>query len=79
MCDQEVHKAACASLTTIFFNCVSKDFVAACVGGRDTPLHQTILVVDTIVQYKYQVCVPACGCGARVWVPMCVLGCYCSC
>lgn len=51
---KEVHKAACASLTTIFFNCVSKDFVAACVGGRDTPLHQTILVVDTIVQYKYQ-------------------------
>jgi hypothetical protein len=53
---QEVHKAACAALTAVFFNCLTKDFVEACAAaGGATPLHRVVGVLGTIVQYKYQV------------------------
>ncbi len=72
LCGQEVHKAACAALTSVFFNLLSKDFVAACVAGVDTPLHHTIAVVDTIVQYKYQVRTPWARPGPRKASAVCV-------
>ena len=52
---QEVHKAAAAALTAVFLNCVGKDFVTACAGSVDTPLHGALAVIDTLVHYKFQV------------------------